>query len=182
ENKVTPTDRLSGFEGGLATISDSVERVPRGHWNITPVLTVVPAHHFPVAWLPNSGYLFGLAHRQIEVYGGESGRSPARRTFELKLAEAPSGPLISRRAMGQAPCRFCSYPLRFLGNRFVPARLRSRATRVTDACLGALITSLRGRPGPRRMRLKASRSLGRIAHTTPTLIPYRRCLSSSRRT
>src|SRR5205823_12764965 len=29
--KTTPTDRLSGFETGLATNSDSGERVPRGH-------------------------------------------------------------------------------------------------------------------------------------------------------
>jgi hypothetical protein len=29
--EVTPTDRLSGFGTGLATNSDSVERVPRGH-------------------------------------------------------------------------------------------------------------------------------------------------------
>ena len=28
---MTPTDRLSGFGTGLATNSDSVERVPRGH-------------------------------------------------------------------------------------------------------------------------------------------------------
>jgi len=28
---MTPTDRLSGFGIGLATYSDSVERVPRGH-------------------------------------------------------------------------------------------------------------------------------------------------------
>ena len=30
-NKMTPTDRLSGFGTGLATNSDSGERVPRGH-------------------------------------------------------------------------------------------------------------------------------------------------------
>jgi len=29
--KATPTDRLSGFGTGLATNSDSGERVPRGH-------------------------------------------------------------------------------------------------------------------------------------------------------
>src|SRR5713226_9037434 len=29
--KVTPTDRLSGFGTGLATNSESLERVPRGH-------------------------------------------------------------------------------------------------------------------------------------------------------
>src|SRR5439155_1560518 len=133
--------------------------------NITPVLTVVPAHHFPVAWLPNSGYLFGLAHRQIEVFGGESGRSPARRTFELKLAEAPSGPLISRPPMGKAPWRFCSYPLRFLRNRFVPARLRSRATRVTDArlCDGS---SLIG-PSASRTLLRRRRNACSQRHDRP---------------
>src|SRR5437868_8996073 len=31
ETKMTPTDRLSGFGTGLATNSDSGERVPRGH-------------------------------------------------------------------------------------------------------------------------------------------------------
>ncbi len=30
--RVTPTDRLSGFGTGLATNSDSSERVPWGHW------------------------------------------------------------------------------------------------------------------------------------------------------
>ena len=29
---MTPTDRLSDFGTGLATNSDSVERVPRGHY------------------------------------------------------------------------------------------------------------------------------------------------------
>src|SRR5438067_3171902 len=31
ETKMTPTDRLSGFGTGLATNSDSGERVPQGH-------------------------------------------------------------------------------------------------------------------------------------------------------
>jgi hypothetical protein len=71
---------------------------------------------------------------------------------------------------------------RFLSRRSVPARIRSRAVRVADARSSALLSTLRGRPGGRRVRLNASRSFGKMAHTGPTLIPYRRCLSSNRRT
>jgi hypothetical protein len=64
----------------------------------------------------------------------------------------------------------------------VPAPLRSPAIRTLDALSTSLTASLGGRPGGRRVRLNASRSLGKIAHTLPTLIPYSRCLSSNRRT
>ena len=70
----------------------------------------------------------------------------------------------------------------FLKNRLVPARPRSREIRVVDAESLPLSTNFRGRPGGRRVRLNASRSSGRMAHTIPTLIPYSRCLISSRRT
>jgi hypothetical protein len=63
------------------------------------------------------------------------------------------------------------YPRGFLRSRLVPARFRSRAIRLVDAMSIELIASLRGRPGARRVRLKASRSAGRMAHTIPTLIP-----------
>ena len=122
-------------------------------------------------------------------------RSPARYIFELKLAEAPSGPLNSKlmsfardpghlsRAIARTAV-WVSYDYRrgFLRSRLVPARLRSRTTRMAEAWSMALTTSLRGRPGGRRARRKASRSSGRIAHTIPTLIPYSRCRSSIRRT
>ena len=71
---------------------------------------------------------------------------------------------------------------RFLKKRSVPARLRSRAIRVIDALSGPLMPNFLGRPGGRRVRLNAFRSSGRMAHTVPTLIPYSRCLVSSRRT
>jgi len=111
-------------------------------------------------------------------------RSPARYIFELKLAEVPSGPLNSKLTMFRprpghvsraiAPTAVSvSYDYRrgFLRSRLVPARLRSRTTRMAEARSLALTTSLRGRPGGRRVRRKASRSSGRIAHTIPTLIP-----------
>src|SRR5438094_63779 len=114
-------------------------------------------------------------------------RSPARYTFELKLAEVPSGPLNSELELLAAtrPHIECdragggpvSYECRrgFLRSRLLPARLRSRTTRMAEAWSMALTTSLRGRPGGRRVRRKASRSSGRMAHTIPTLIPYSRC-------
>ena len=71
---------------------------------------------------------------------------------------------------------------RFLRSRSVPARMRSRAVRAADARSSALLSNLRGRPGGRRPRLNASRSFGKMAQTGPTLIPYRRFMSSNRRT
>ena len=134
------------------------------------------------------------AHRPIEAYGGYSGPLPARYTFELKLAEVPSGPLNSELELLPAtrPHIECdragggpvSYDCRrgFLRSRLVPACLRSRTTRMAEAWSMALTTSLRGRPGGRRVRRKTSTSSGRMAHTIPTLIPYSRCRSSIRRT
>jgi hypothetical protein len=48
---VTPTDRLSGFGTGLATNSDSFERVPRGHLSQYTLSTVLHARLFTVARL-----------------------------------------------------------------------------------------------------------------------------------
>lgn len=64
----------------------------------------------------------------------------------------------------------------------MPACLRSLTMLMAEALSSALSTNLRGRPGARRVRLNAFRSSGKMAHTVPTLIPYSRCLSSSRRT
>jgi hypothetical protein len=83
-----------------------------------------------------------------------------------------------------APVRWGSpaWRSRFLSRRSVPARIRSRAVRAADARSSAFLSNLRGRPGGRRIRLNASRSFGKMAHTRPTLTPYRRRLSSNRRT
>ena len=64
----------------------------------------------------------------------------------------------------------------------MPACLRSVTMRAFDARSGAESVRLRGRPGGRRVRSKACRSSEKIAQTGPTLIPYSRCLRSSRRT
>src|SRR2546421_1396256 len=51
-----------------------------------PIPTVLPTHLFSVAWLPR---IFGPRRSR------DLASSPARYTFELKLAEVPSGPLNS---------------------------------------------------------------------------------------
>lgn len=118
-------------------------------------------------------------------------RSPARRTCELRnwrkcraarLIPRSSG--FDRRRAGHGGHTVVLYGCfrRFLKKRSVPARLRSRAMRVIEALSGALMPNFLGRPGGRRVRLNAFRSSGRMAHTVPTLIPYSRCLVSSRRT
>jgi hypothetical protein len=48
---MTPTDRLSGFEAGLATNSNSGERVPRGHIEHYANVGAVPTGLCSVAWL-----------------------------------------------------------------------------------------------------------------------------------
>src|SRR5437773_2638919 len=96
-------------------------------------------------------------------------RSPARYIFELKLAEVPSGPLnselmmfrprpghVSRAIARTADPESYRYRRRFLRTRLVPARLRSRTARMAEAWSMALRASLRGRPGGRRVRRKAS--------------------------
>jgi hypothetical protein len=82
---MTPTDRLSGFGTGLATNSDSGERVPRGHCSQYSISTVLHAHLFSVAWLLSSR---GVGDRDVRL----TGSTTARCIFELKLAEVPSGP------------------------------------------------------------------------------------------
>ena len=64
----------------------------------------------------------------------------------------------------------------------MPARLRSPDMRLADASFRGSAVGLLGRPGGRRVRLKAATSSGKIAQTTPTLVPYSRCLMSKRRT
>jgi hypothetical protein len=64
----------------------------------------------------------------------------------------------------------------------VPACLRSLTMRPANACSVAVSAPFLGRPGGRRVRLKACRSSGKIAQTVPTLIPYSRSRSSNRRT
>ena len=48
---MTPTDRLASFRTGLATNSDSGERVPQGHNEQYACLGAVPMSDFSVAWL-----------------------------------------------------------------------------------------------------------------------------------
>src|SRR5438132_444928 len=81
-------------------------------------------------------------------------RSPARYTFELKLAEVPSGPLNSELELLAAtrPHIECdragggpvSYDCRrgFLRSRLVPACLRSRTTRMAVAFLALRLAVL----------------------------------------
>ena len=197
---MTPTDRLSGFGIGLATYSDSVERVPRGHLSQysdpngsahASFFRSLATRHPPDARRSQSRALQPHTNRLTRMVT-TADRSPARYIFELKLAEVPSGPLNSKRCFARDPGHLstgiartavsasCDYRRGFLRSRLVPARFRSRTTRMAEAWSMARTKSLRGRPGGRRVRLKASRSFGRIAHTIPTLIPYRRCRSSIR--
>jgi hypothetical protein len=164
----------------------------------TPIPTVLRTRLFSVAWLSRIlGLVFGLANctaspgrslciphtDQLRRMVATADRSPARYIFELKLAEVPSGPLNCKLVLLRTLSDSVSashvaavsisygYRRRFLRSRLVPARFRSPALTAVDALSPALTTSLRGRPGGRRVRLKASRSLGRMAHTIPTLIP-----------
>lgn len=205
---MTPTDRLSGFGTGLATNSAAGERVPRGHCSqyssrngsahasfFRSLATRMRAYR-PASCAALTRRFLSIPHTdQFRRMVAIADRSPARYIFELKLAEVPSGPLNSKLVMLRPTIRPASsaivraadsesygYLRRFLSSRLVPARFRSRSMRMVDAWSMALITCLRGRPGGRRVRLKASRSSGRMAHTIPTLIPYSRCLSSNRRT
>jgi hypothetical protein len=97
--EVTPTDRLSGFGTGLATNSDSVERVPRGHVSRYSDPNSSAMHLFFVAWLaslvPVRYFLCAWHTDQLKRMVATADRSPARYIFELKLAEVPSGPLRS---------------------------------------------------------------------------------------
>ena len=49
------------------------------------------------------GYFLRVFMPALVAYGRESGRSPARHIFELKLAEAPSGPLIPCDSFNRLP-------------------------------------------------------------------------------
>jgi hypothetical protein len=112
---MTPTDRLSGFGTGLATNSDSGERVPRGHcsqystpngsgrasffrslatqkvWPGLLALRSAAALHRPRQQFSRTPHT-----DQLRCMVVTADRSPARYIFELKLAEAPSGPLNSK--------------------------------------------------------------------------------------
>jgi len=123
----------------------------------TPIPTVLRTHLFSVAWLPG---ILVLPALQI----------PPSSKMQRAGERSAVGPV--------------SYECRrgFLRSRLLRARLRSRTTRMAEAWSMALTTSLRGRPGGRRVRRKTSTSSGRMAHTIPTLIPYSRCRSSIRRT
>src|SRR6266566_4482966 len=59
---MTPTDRLSGFGTGLATISDSGARVPRGRNQLYSDIRAVLINLVSVAWLPET-VLDGSASR-----------------------------------------------------------------------------------------------------------------------
>jgi len=171
--RATPTDRLSGFGTGLATSSNSFERVPRGHCQQYSVLKGSATASFFRSLATHDGGVacdLGLAQ----------GRQSLVRTTWLGYAAAGT----HKRYCAGAPVRWGSPGCRsrFLSRRSVPARIRSWAVRTIDARSSALLSTLRGRPGGRRIRLNASRSFGKMAQTEPTLVPYSRCLTSNRRT
>ena len=161
----------------------------------TSLAGVAPWHSAAAFHRPRQEFLRTPHTDQLRRMVAIADRSPARYIFELKLAEVPSGPLnsklmmfrprpgqISRAIARTADSESYGYRRGFLRSRSVLARLRSRTTRMAEAWSMALTTSLRGRPGGRRVRRKASKSFGRMAHTIPTLIPNSRCRSSIRRT
>src|SRR5438105_15231872 len=62
---MTPTDRLSGFGTGLATNSDSGERVPRGRYSQYSNPNGSAHAFFFVAWLPRIFGPRGMANNAL---------------------------------------------------------------------------------------------------------------------